>query len=141
MVHQQSIKKAQNKLEQAKSSLIISLQLLDLQLSTSSFATLSDISSAQQRLQHQVEATTGLVREARIDPRIYQDRRSTISDKIRKENSMDALMCTNSRLDVAPQVRYRTMYWWDSSLRVGYLLDSIASELIHGIGHIVQRRP
>lgn len=126
-MHQHSIKKAQIKLEQAKSSLIVSLQLLDLQISTSSFATLSDISSAQQRLQHQVEATTGLVREARIDPRIHQHRRSTISDKI-QENAMDALICRNNRADVAPQVRYRTIYWWDSFPRVGDLLESIEAD-------------
>ena len=128
VIHQHSIKKAQVKLEQAKSSLIISLQLLDLQISTFSLATLSDISSAQQRLQHQVQATTGLVREVRVDPRIQQHRRPTISDEIHKENAMDTLICTTNSADVAPQMRYRTIYWWDSSLRVCDLLESIESD-------------
>ena len=128
VMHQKSIKKAEIKLEQAKSSLIVSLQLLDLQISKSSFAILSDISSGQQRLQHQVEATTGLAREARTDPRIQQHRRSTISNKIHKENAMDALICRNNRADVAPQVRYRTIYWWDSSIRVGDLPESIEAD-------------
>lgn len=62
LLDKSSVEEAQRKLEIAKSTLIIALQLLDLRLSTLSQTSLAGVQAAQQALEHQMKKATKTVR-------------------------------------------------------------------------------
>ena len=119
--YQKVIEKAEKRLEVSKSTLIIALQLLDLHASTVSQASLSNLSTVQENLQHQVKATHAFIKTAVVPPRGETSKKANDHGDDAEDPYFIASDGISDRVEETLTSKLRILSWGSSSVLVSNL--------------------